>query len=61
MGRTEPGPCYGPDCDHVSHAPRKIDTTLRQWCPECAKATASWTDADGYAHCAQCDPPDEFD
>ncbi len=17
--RTEPGPCYGPDCDHVSH------------------------------------------
>lgn len=18
-GRTEPGPCHGPDCDHVSH------------------------------------------
>lgn len=21
FGRSEPGPCYGPDCDHVSHRP----------------------------------------
>lgn len=39
----------------------KIDTTLRQWCEVCQKATITWMDYDGPRSAARCrnhEPPD---
>jgi hypothetical protein len=29
---------------------------LRQWCPNCQAATATWTDSHSHAHCQGCEP-----
>lgn len=36
----------------------KIDTTLRQWCPECQRATLSRIDSWGETVCAEHFEPD---
>lgn len=55
MGRTEPGPCYGPGCDHVSHVvthwmkPGATQVPCRAW-----RNAVRWTEDPGAVTCKNC-------
>ena len=44
--RIDPGPCYGPDCDHVSHAATFTDLDLYQMMQKHLAPTFFWPEWD---------------